>query len=106
MVWDQQQQREIVLLTNQHAFAARTVGRIYKDRCKIELFFKALKQDLRVKTFVGTSANALKIQIWTALIAMMLLKILRFKSKYDWSLSNLIAVLRLNLFSTGICEDG
>ena len=64
-----------------------------------QLFFKALKQNLKVKTFVGTSENALYIQIWTALIAMLLIKYLRFKSKFNWSLSNLVAFLRWNLFT-------
>ncbi|MBU1196434.1 MAG: hypothetical protein KKE62_11990 [Proteobacteria bacterium] len=64
-----------------------------------QLFFKAIKQNLRIKTFVGTSENALYIQIWTALIAMLLIKFLQLKSKFDWSLSNLIAFLRWNLFS-------
>ena len=50
-----------------------TIAAIYKDRWQIELFFKALKQNLKIKTFVGTSANALKVQIWTALIAMLIL---------------------------------
>ena len=72
---------------------------IYKDRWQIELFFKALKQNLKVKTFVGTSENALYIQIWTALIAMLLIKYLQFKSKLGWSLSNLVAFLRWNLFT-------
>jgi len=99
VVWDEEQQREIVLLTNLHQFAASTVARIYKARWQIELFFKALKQNLRVKTFVGTSANALKTQIWTALIAMLLLKILQLRSTFAWSLSNLVALLRLNLFT-------
>ena len=99
VVWDDEHEREIVLLTNAHQFAASTIGKIYKERWQIELFFKALKQNLRVKTFVGTSANALKIQIWTALIAMLLLKIMRFRSTFHWSLSNLVAVLRLNLFT-------
>jgi len=58
-----------------------------------------LKQNLRVKTFVGTSANALKFQIWTAFIAILLLKYLKVRSRYSWSLSNLAALLRLNLFS-------
>ena len=66
---------------------------------RIELFFKALKQNLKVKTFVGTSENALYIQIWTALIAMLLVKFLQFKSKFKWSLSNLVAFLRWNLFT-------
>ena len=64
-----------------------------------QIFFKILKQNLRVKTFFGTSANALKIQIWTALIAILLLKYLKVRSRYSWSLSNLVALLRLNLFS-------
>ena len=99
VVWDEKEQREIVLLTNLLEFAASTVARIYKARWQIELFFKALKQNLRVKTFVGTSANALKTQIWTALIAMLLLKVLQLRSKFGWSLSNLVALLRLNLFT-------
>ena len=63
-----------------------------------QLFFKALKQNLKIKTFVGTSANALKLQIWTALIAMLLLRYLQLKSRWKWSLSNLVALLRMNLF--------
>ena len=72
---------------------------IYKDRWQIEIFFKALKQNLRVKTFVGTSRNALLIQIWTALIAVLVLKYLKFRSRFGWSLSNLVAMLRYNLFA-------
>ncbi len=60
--------------------------------------FKALKQNLRVKTFVGTSANALHIQIGSALIALLLLKYLQLKARFGWSLSNLVALLRMNLF--------
>jgi Transposase DDE domain len=66
----------------------------YRERGQIELFFKALKQNLKIKTFVGTSANAVRIQIWTALIAILLLKILQFKSTSGWALSNLGALLR------------
>ena len=79
--------------------AASTIGEIYKERWQIELFFKALKQNLRIKTFVGTSFNAVMIQIWTALIAIMILKYLQFKSKINWSLSNLAAMLRMNLLT-------
>jgi hypothetical protein len=99
VVWDSENEREIVLLTNHLEFGATTVAAIYKDRWQIELFFKALKQNLKVKTFVGTSENALYIQIWTALIAMLLVKFLQFKSKFKWSLSNLVAFLRWNLFT-------
>jgi Domain of unknown function (DUF4372)/Transposase DDE domain len=75
------------------------IADIYRERWQIELFFKALKQNLKIKTFVGTSANAVHIQIWTALIAILLLKILQFKSTFGWALSNLVALLRWNLFS-------
>ncbi len=71
---------------------------LYKQRWQVELFFKALKQNLRVKTFVGTSANALQIQIWTALIAMLLIKYLQLQATFGWSLSNLVALLRQQLF--------
>ena len=98
-VWDKEKDREIVLLTNHLDFGATTISAIYKDRWQIELFFKALKQNLKVKTFVGTSENALYIQIWTALIAILLIKYLQFKSKFNWSLSNLVAFLRWNLFT-------
>ena len=99
VVWDERSQREIDLLTNQHQFGPTTIAAIYKDRWEIELFFKALKQNLKVKSFVGTSKNALLIQIWTALIAIMLLKWLHHLSKAKWSLSNLASMLRLNLFT-------
>jgi hypothetical protein len=98
-VWDADNEREIVLLTNLLEFGATTIAAIYKERWQIELFFKALKQNLTVKTFVGTSENALCIQIWTALIALLLLKWLHHLSKANWSLSNLAAMLRLNLFT-------
>ena len=64
-----------------------------------QLFFKALKQNLKVKTFVGTSRNALLIQIWTALIAILLLKWMHHLSKANWSFSNLASLLRMNLFT-------
>jgi hypothetical protein len=99
VVWDAVNEREIVLLTNMLKFGATTIAAIYKDRWEIELFFKALKQNLKVKSFVGTSENALRIQIWTALIAILLLKWLHHLSKAKWSLSNLASMLRLNLFT-------
>jgi IS4 transposase len=80
-------------------FGATTIADIYKERWQIELFFKALKQNLKVRSFVGTSENALRIQIWTALIAMLLFKWLHHLSKAGWSLSNLATMLRLNLFT-------
>lgn len=89
----------LTLLTNHMGLAASTIAAIYKDRWQIELFFKAIKQNLRIKTFVGTSANALKIQIWTALIAILILRYLQLRSRFGWSLSNLVALLRMNLFT-------
>lgn len=99
VVWDAEHERELVFLTNVFHLAASTIGAIYKDRWQIELFFKALKQNLKIKTFVGTSENAVNVQIWTALIAMLLLRFLLLKSTWAWSLSNLAAMLRFNLLS-------
>jgi len=99
VVWDAVHEREIVLLTNHFDFGATTIAHIYKDRWEIELFFKALKQNLKIKSFVGTTENALHIQIWTALIAILLLKWLHHLSQANWSLSNLATMLRLNLFT-------
>jgi len=98
-VYNPEKDEVLVFLTNNMKFGATTIAAIYKDRWQIELFFKALKQNLKIKTFVGTSANAVKIQIWTALIAMLILKYLQLRSKFAWSLSNLVAILRMNLFT-------
>jgi Transposase DDE domain/Domain of unknown function (DUF4372) len=89
----------LVFLTNHHGLGASTIAAIYKDRWQIELFFKALKQNLKIKTFIGTSANAVRTQIWTALIAMLLLRYLQLCSRFGWSLANLVALLRMNLFT-------
>jgi hypothetical protein len=89
----------LVFLTNHLGLGASTIAAIYKDRWQIELFFKAIKQNLKIKTFVGTSVNAVKTQIWTALISMLLLRYLQMSSKFGWSLSNLVALLRMNLFT-------
>jgi hypothetical protein len=89
----------LVFITNHRALGASTIAAIYKDRWQIELFFKAIKQNLKIKTFVGTSANAVKTQIWTALISMLLLRYLQLSSQFGWSLSNLVALLRMNLFT-------
>lgn len=97
-VWNDEKQESIVFFTNHLKLSASTIAAVYKDRWQVELFFKALKQSLRIKTFVGTSANAVMIQIWTALIAMLLVRYLQLRSTFDWSLSNLIALLRHQLF--------
>jgi hypothetical protein len=97
-VWDDAKQRSFTFLTNQFEFAASTISAIYKDRWKVELFFKAIKQNLKLKTFLGTNANAVKTQIWTALIAILVLRFLQLMSTFGWSLSNLAALLRHQLF--------
>jgi hypothetical protein len=98
-IWDETHQRRLTFLTNLMHLAARTIAAIYKERWQIELLFKALKQHLKIKTFVGTSENAVQVQIWIALIAMLLLKFLQLKSTWPWSLSNLAALLRFNLLT-------
>lgn len=97
VVYQTPEGERLEFLTNYLTLGASTVARIYKERWQIEIFFKALKQNLRVKTFVGTSANALHIQIWTALIALVVLKYLQLQARFGWSLSNLVALLRMNL---------
>jgi len=97
-VWVEEKQETMVFVTNNLKLAASTIAAIYKERWQIELFFKALKQSLKVKTFVGTSENAVETQIWTALIAMLLVKYLQMRSTFSWSLSNLVALLRQQLF--------
>jgi len=96
--WDEVNQNELVFLTNNRSWTATTVARIYKERWNIESFFKMIKQNLKIKSFVGTSENAVQIQIWTALIAILLLSFLKTKAKYQWHMSNLITFIRLNLF--------
>jgi len=89
----------LVFPINHHGLDASTIAAIYKDRWQIELFFKALKPNLKIRTCVGTSANAVTTQTWTALIAMPLLGYLQRSSRFDWSLANLVALLRMNLLT-------
>lgn len=97
-VWDEVNQQTIELITNNFKWSADTIGQLYKARWTIEIFFRDIKQLLHIKTFIGTSENAVKIQIWTALITILLLKALRGIANYPWYLSNLVAFIRLNLF--------
>lgn len=88
VVWDAENIHEIAQLSNHLKLSVNTTSAVYRVRWKIELF-KALKPNQKSKTFLGTSENAIYIQIWTALIAMLLVKRLQFKSKFGWSISNL-----------------
>lgn len=105
VVWDSENESEIVLLSNHLDFGATTIAAIYKQRWQIEIFFKTLKQNLRIRTFIGTSENALAIQIWTALITLLLLKWMHYLSQAGWSFSNLVSMLRLNLFTYRDLKD-
>ena len=97
-VWLEDKQDTMVFVTNHLKLAASTIAAIYKARWQIELFFKAIKQSLRIKTFIGTRENAVQTQIWTALIAMLVVRYLQLRSTWDWGLSNLVALLRQQLF--------
>lgn len=87
-----------VFLTNHFDLAAKTVADIYKARWQVELFFKAIKQNLKIKTFVGTSKNAVMTQIWIAMCVYLLLAFLKFQSQSGQSIQQILRVLQLNLF--------
>lgn len=89
----------VELLTNDFKHAASTISQLYRSRWQIETFFRNLKQNLHIKSFLGTTQNAVEIQIWTALITILLLHYLKRVAKHPWHLSNLTASLRLNTFT-------
>ena len=98
VVWDEVNEQNIELITNQMSWVANTVGELYKSRWQVEIFFREIKQLLHIKSFIGTTENAVMIQIWTALITILILKVLKAMAKFGWHLSNLVAFIRLNLF--------
>ena len=98
-IFDAKRLKVLQFLTNNMTLSASTIAAIYKERWQIEIFFKTIKQYLKIKTFLGTTFNAVMTQLWTALIAMLLLQYLRWKSSFPWSLSQLLAMLRFNLFT-------
>jgi hypothetical protein len=97
-IWDDENQQVIELITNQMSWTANTISELYRSRWQIEIFFREIKQLLHIKSFIGTSENAVMIQIWTALITILVLKYLKALAKYGWRLSNLVAFIRLNMF--------
>jgi len=98
-VWKEDENKVITIITNQLDWSYNTIADLYKKRWDIELFFKALKQNLQVKTFWGTSENAVKSQIYVALITYLLLELIkRTKSKYDMAFSNLTEKIRFCLY--------
>ena len=90
--------KDYVFLTNNFKLAARTIADIYKARWQVELFFKWIKQHLKIKAFIGTSKNAVMTQIWVALCVYLLLSFIRFQSKLGKSLYEMLRILQLNLF--------
>lgn len=98
VVWNDENKQEIEIITNQMSWTANTISELYKARWQVEIFFREIKQLLHIKSFIGTSENAVMIQIWTALITILILKALKAMAKYPWYLSNLVAFIRLNLF--------
>jgi hypothetical protein len=97
-VYDEKNHQTIELITNQLSWTANTISELYRSRWQIEIFFKELKGHLKIKSFIGTSENAVMIQIWSALLTILMLKFLKAMAKYSWHLSNLVSFLRLNLF--------
>ena len=97
--YDRQEERQYRFLTNNWALAASTIARIYQARWEIECFFKWIKQNLKIKTFLGTSQNAVMTQIWTAMIYYLLLAYIKYQTSYRQSLLWLTRVLREALFS-------
>jgi len=95
---DETQSRTLVFLTNNFSLSAETIAALYKARWEIELFFKWIKQNLKVKSFYGTSANAVKTQIWIAMIVYLILAILKERYYLENSLSQLLHFLEVNLF--------
>lgn len=90
--------KQYVFLTNNFKLSAQTIADIYKARWQVELFFKWIKQNLKIKSFVGTSKNAVMTQIWIALCVYLLLAFLKFQSKLSKSMQQILRLLQLNLF--------
>jgi hypothetical protein len=97
-IYDPINKQQIELITNQMSWTANTISELYRARWEVEIFFREIKQLLHIKSFIGTSENAVMIQIWTALITILVLKALKAMAKHSWHLSNLVAFIRLNLF--------
>ena len=90
--------KHYVFLTNHFELSAKTIADIYKQRWQIELFFKWIKQNLRIKSFIGTTKNAVMTQLWVAMCVYLLIAFLKFKSKTQKSMQHIIRLLPLNLF--------
>jgi uncharacterized protein DUF4372/DDE family transposase len=96
--YDTEHQRRLVFLTNNFALPALTIARLYKSRWQVELFFKWIKQHLRIKAFYGNSVNAVKTQVWIAISVYVLVAIVKKELRLDRSLHEILQILSLTLF--------
>ena len=99
VAYNEQHGYAVKLLTSNFEWDAELIAALYKERWYIETFFRDIKQLLHIKAFIGTSPNALLTQVWTALCAILLLRYLKIKSTQEWHFSNLVTLLRMNLFN-------
>lgn len=95
---DKESGRFYIFLTNNFKLAASTIAAIYKDRWQVELFFKAIKQNLKIRAFVGLSRNAILTQLWIAMTTHLLLAFARHSAKSGWTVQRILRVIQLNLF--------
>lgn len=102
---DKESGKHYQFLTNNFHLCATTIAGIYKDRWRVELFFKALKQNLKIKAFVGSSKNAVLTQVWIALITYLLVAFARHSAKEGWTVQRMLRVLQLNLFERKTLKD-
>jgi hypothetical protein len=97
--------KQYLFLTNAMHLKAQTIANLYKERWQIELFFKWIKQNLKIKTFYGTSANAVLTQIWIVLCVYLLLSFMKFRARLGISITRILRILRLNLFERRSLTD-
>ena len=102
---DQESGKHYEFLTNHFRLSPKTIADVYKDRWQIELFFKEIKQNLRIKSFVGTSENAVMIQVYTALTVYLLLKYQKFHSRLGLSVQQLLQLIQVNLYGAASLEE-
>jgi putative transposase len=106
IVRDPLTKKKVVLLTNNAQWSSATVAAVYKERWQIEIFFKAIKQNLKIKRFYGNTKNAVMTQVWTALIAYLLFYLLKVKfKKHELSFTNFISVIKTMLFQRSSLYD-
>jgi hypothetical protein len=97
--YDPDKKEYVCIITNNLELPAETIGLLYRQRWQIEIFFRDLKQNFHIKSFVGTSPNAVLIQIWTALLSILIIKFMQLMSRFNWGMSNLLALFRVNLLN-------